>query len=383
MNMDAKNQYFKEIRIRYITAEKSEKSSILNEFCIKCLYNRKYAIRLLHKGHKPPSKRKRKGRHSKYHSENIINFLKHLWVATNNICSSRLKVVIPTWLPFYQKPLSRSDKELLLNISSRTIDRLLKPLRTSHGKLGLSTTRPGSLLKKHIPIKTNQWNEFRPGFIEADTVAHCGNSVSGQFVYTLNIVDIATGWTEARALWGKGQTGVFNALNSIKSSLPFEILGFDSDNGSEFINHYLFSFFLHQKINFTRSREYYKNDNAHIEQKNWTNIRQYLGYLRFDNPDILPLLQDLFINEWPLFFNFFIPSVKIISKERVGAKLIKKHDPPKSPFQRLLDSEFVSASTKNDLSDKFVTLNPFLLQSQIVRKINAILSLANTGTTSL
>lgn len=381
MNMNAKNQYLKEIRIRYITADKPEKISILNEFCLNCSYNRKYAIRLLHKGHISPTKRKRMGRHTKYHSENIVDFLKCIWITTNTICSSRLKAVIPTWLPFYDKSLSRTDKELLLNISPRTIDRLLKPLRTCHGKLGLSTTRPGSLLKKHIPIKTNQWNEFRPGFIEADTVAHCGNSGSGQFVHTLNIVDIATGWTEARALWGKGQTGVFNALNSIKSSLPFNILGFDSDNGSEFINYYLFSFFLHQKISFTRSREYYKNDNAHIEQKNWTNIRQYLGYLRFDNSEILPLLNDLYLNEWPLFFNFFIPSVKIIKKERVGAKLVKKHDPPKSPFQRLLDSEHVNNKTKRELSDKFATLNPFLLQKEILKKISAILSLAQTRIT--
>ncbi|MBK7381240.1 MAG: hypothetical protein IPJ03_20035 [Ignavibacteriales bacterium] len=202
---------------------------------------------------------------------------------------------------------------------------MLRKLKSKYKKFGLSTTKPGSLLKKQVPIKLNQWDESRPGFIEADTVAHCGNSVSGQFVYTLNIVDIATGWTEQRALWGKGKRGVFEALKDIRRLLPFKILGFDCDNGGELLNYMLLEYFANKKqpVQYTRSREYKKNDNAHIEEKNWTHVRQFIGYQRFDKIQTVGLLNDLYLTEWRLYLNFFIPSFKLIEKKRDGSKIIK------------------------------------------------------------
>ena len=285
--------------------------------------------------------------------------------------------MIALWLPFYSKPIYENQKNLLLCISPATIDRILHKIKRKYKKFGLSTTKPGSLLKKQIPIKTNQWDEFRPGFLEADTVAHCGSSLSGSFIYSVNVTDIATGWIETRPCWGKGQTGVFEALKSIQLSLPFKILGFDSDNGNEFLNRHLIKYFIdrRQPVQYTRSREYQKNDNAHIEQKNWTHIRQYLGYHRFNNPDILPLLNKLYCNEWSLFFNFFVPSVKLISKQRNGSKIIKKHDSPKTPFQRLIDSKKIKTTLRKHLTVLLDSLNPFLLQQSIKKQITSILKL--------
>jgi len=382
MSQKAKREYLREIKPRYKKANKAEKKKILNEFCEVCGYNRKYAIYLLNKrNQKTIVKKKRPGRRRHYNNPVIIHFLRVMLKATNLICSKRLQPIIPLWMPFYEKTfcirIAEPIKKKLLTISPATIDRLLSKERKKLGKLGLSTTKPGSLIKKHIPIKTNQWDETRPGFIEADTVAHCGSSVAGSFVYTVNIVDIATGWTEPRAIWGKGEKSTFEAVKSIEEALPFKILGFDSDNGSEFLNWHLFKYFTHRKlpVEYTRSRSYYKNDNAHIEGKNWTHIRQYLGYQRFDKPQIVDLLNDIYKNYWSLFFNFFIPSSKIISKQRLGAKIIKKHDKPKTPVQRLLESYTIPYKTKKKLLALRETLNPFELQSIIQMKIYDILNL--------
>lgn len=375
MSNKAKKEYLFEIRKRYSNSTKPEKQIILNEFCKVCGLNRKYAIRLINRKSETSKKAKKTGRPKKYNHPEILTFLKHLWISSNLVCSKRLKVMIAFWLPFYDHTLSEQNKNLLLSISPATIDRVLGKVKRKYKKFGLSTTKPGSLLKKHIPIKTDQWDEFRPGFVEADTVAHCGCSLSGSFVYTVNLTDIATGWTEARAAWGKGKTGVFDALKSIESSLPFRIIGFDSDNGGEFLNAFLFAYLTKRKIKFTRSREYQKNDNAHIEQKNWTNIRQYLGYHRFDNPLIVPLLNELYAKHWSLFFNLFLPSTKLIDKKRDGSKIIKKHDQPKTAYHRIIESQYIKSSTKRTLRKLYKSLNPFLLHNSIKEQIISILKL--------
>ena len=373
MTLQSKTEYFEAIQARYSRANKAEKSRILDEYCENCNFNRKYAIRkLTNKAKAQQVKLKHTGRKPKYNSAEIKEFLIYLYKSTNLICSKRLVACIPLWLDFYPKELKH--KELLLTISSSTIDRILHTYRGKYSKKGLSSTKPGSLIKKRIPISKQQWDAEKPGFIEADTVAHCGTSLSGSFVYTLNFVDIATGWIESRALWGKGQMSTYNAIADIESKLPFKILGFDSDNGSEFINYHLLSYFTNRKhpVIFTRSRPYMKNDNAHIEGKNWTHIRQYLGYNRIDNPKAVDLLNSLFSSDWSLFFNFFIPSVKLISKTRVDGKIIKSHDKPKTPFQRLLDSNILTKKQQAILSDNFNSLNPFSLQSNIFKQISFI-----------
>lgn len=244
---------------------------------------------------------------------------------------------------------------------------------------GRNSTKPGALLRKQIPIKTNQWDESRPWFLEADTVAHCSTSLSGMFVYTVNFVDIATGWTEQRAVWGKGETGVLEQIKHIESILPFPMLGFDCDNGGEFLNYHLLRHFTERKhpVNFTRSRAYHKDDNAHIEQKNWTHVRQWLGYDRLNNPNVVPLLNNLYTKEWRPFHNFFCSSVKLTSKERVASKTIKHHDSPKTPYQRIMDSTYIPDSVKYSLSKQLEKLNPFLLRESMDKKLKKIFSVNN------
>ena len=378
MSNESKQEYLRSIKERYKNSSKKEKQKILDEFCTTCGYNRKYAIRILNTKTEKRVRKKRSGRKKKYCSDEIRTFLIKLWKASNLACSVRLKAMIPMWLPYYNQELGESTKALLLSISASSIDRLLRTHRNRYKKLGLATTKPGSLIRKQIPIKTAQWDESRPGFIEADTVAHCGNSIAGMFVYSLNTVDIATGWSEARALWGKGQKVAFEAIRSIEGVFPFKLLGFDSDNGGEFINWHLYSYFLKRKhpVSYTRSRAYQKNDNAHIEGKNWTNIRQYFGYMRFENEEMVSLMNDLYENQWSLLINYFLPSMKLLNKERVGGRVVKKHSPPKTPMQRLIESKRITKRKSNKLLKISKGLNPFALQKIVEKKIKNILNYA-------
>ncbi len=380
MSSKAKYEYLLQIRERYRRASKKEKKVILDEFCKVCGYNRKYAITLLNKPVTQISadNLSRRGRHAIYDHILIETVLFDIWKVTNMPCSKRLKAIIREWLPFYDKhQLPDEIRRQLLSISPATIDRLLKPHRHRYGKKGLATTKPGSLLKKHIPVKTNQWNEQKPGFLETDTVAHCGTSMAGMFAFTINSVDIFSQWTVQRAVWGKGEKGVLNAISDMERQLPFPIKGFDCDNGSEFLNWHLIRYFQDRKqpVQFSRSRPYHKNDNAHIENKNWTHIRQYLGYGRFDDPRIVDMLNDLYQNEWYYYFNFFISNVKLIKKERIGSKIIKKYDKPITPFQRLLASNHINEETKQRLQHEKDKLNPFEIQRQMTKKIEAIMKL--------
>jgi hypothetical protein len=371
----AKKEYLKKIQDRYKTASKKEKQLMLNEFCEICNYNRKYAIRLINS---KPSKHQfstPRGRKKHYTDPMIKKVLTDIWVATNLPCSKRLKALLPLWLPHYKETLPDLLYLQIMSISPASIDRMMKPDRDKFAKRGLSTTKPGSLLKKKIPVKTNQWDETQPGFVEVDSVAHCGTSMAGMFVFTVNCVDIATSWTEQRAVWGKGERGVLQSIENIENSLPFNIQGFDCDNGSEFLNWHLYRYFVKRDkpVKFTRSRPYRKNDNAHVEGKNWTHIRQYLGYERFDNIDIVQQLNELFASEWRLYFNFFIPSAKLVEKNRVGSKVSKKYDDPKTPFQRIKDSPYIDPEIKTMLQKQFDELNPFELQKKMASKIKTIM----------
>jgi len=378
MSSRSKREYLEAIYLRYKKACRKGKAVILDEFCTTCNYHRKHAIRLLRKFKRfTKPKHKKKGRKSRYNKDIILKPLKRIWLGANLPCSKRLKAILPLWLPGYIRSHGDLDKEVidcLLTISHSTIDRILKPVRVKYKGRGRSTTKPGTLLRKQIPIKTNQWDESRPGFLEADTVAHCGTSMAGMFAFTIDAVDIATGWTEQRAVWGKGETDVLVQIKDIEQSLPFDLLGFDCDNGGEFLNYHLLRHFTERKqpVDFTRSRAYHKDDNAHVEQKNWTHVRQWLGYHRFDNPNIVPLLNNLYKSEWRLFHNFFCPSVKLISKQRVASKTIKLYDSPKTPYQRIMESPFIAEAVKHSLAELFNTLNPFDLRKAIEDKLKKI-----------
>lgn len=381
MSSRSKREYLEAIYRRYKAGTRKQKKLILDEYCAACGYHRKHAIRLLKKFKRfSKPKQKKKGRASVYQTEAILVPLKRIWLAANLPCSKRLKAVLPLWLPGYTQQYGALTEEVaitILAISPSSIDRLLKPVRIKYKGRGKSTTKPGTLLRKQIPIKTNQWDESRPGFLEADTVAHCGTSMAGMFAFTIDCVDIATGWTEQRAVWGKGETAVLEQIKDIETSLPFLLQGFDSDNGSEFLNHHLLRHFTERKqpVQFTRSRAYHKDDNAHIEQKNWTHVRQWLGYHRFDNPEIVPLLNKLYKSEWRLFHNFFCPSVKLIEKQRIASKTIKRYDKPKTPYQRIMESQDITAEVKKKLTDLFETLNPFLLRKAMEKRLKEIFQL--------
>jgi hypothetical protein len=373
------HELLESVRKRYKKASRAEKSVILDEFCANYNCHRKSAIRKIRQKtyQRPKISYKKKGRPYVYHGKKLIKVLECIWSTAYFPCSTHLKACIPLWLPHYEssfKPIPDDIKTLLLRISPATINRLLSSARIKHKKRGRSTTKPGTLLRNQIPIKTDQWNEFKPGFMEFDTVAHCGDSVAGQYVNTVDSVDIASGWSEQRAVWGKGEAAISEQIKNIEQSVPFPILGFDADNGKEFLNYHLYRYFINRKVpvQFTRSRAYKKNDNSHVEQKNWTHVRQWLGYARFENPELTTLLNDLYKNEWRLFHNFFCPSVKLLEKKRIGSKTVKKHDKPKTPYQRLIESEHISYKIKEQLIKTFESLNPFDLRKAIMAKIKEI-----------
>ena len=350
MGKNERQAYLQAIRLRYRKGEKKVKSTILDEFCEVCRYNRKYAIRVLNQTVKV-GKRKPVGRTPIYSSPQLIKVLKRIWFAGDQMCSKKLKAALPLWLPHYEQqyePLDSVIQQQLLTISTATIDRVLKPTRIKRSRKGLSGTKPGTLLKNKIPIRTHTWDISQPGFMESDTVAHCGNSLAGDFIWSLTMTDIQTTWTENRATWNKGAEGVLEQIKSIEHALPFTLKGFDCDNGSEFLNYHLLRYFTDHpnSVSFTRSRPYKKNDNAHVEQKNWSHVRQLLGYDRLDNKALVDLINDLYENEWALYQNHFCPSMKLLEKTRVNSKYKKKYDAPQTPFRRVMASEHVSDEKK-------------------------------------
>ena len=376
MGKNEHQAYLKAIRSRYRRARKKSKVTILDEFCSVCGYNRKYAIRLLNQRVKA-NQNHRTGPKPFYASAELLTALKRIWFASDQMCSKKLKAAIPLWLPFYEtvyKALTSETQDRLLSISAATIDRVLKPVRVAYGRKGLSGTRPGSLLKNQIPILTDFWDVTQPGFMEADTVSHCGNSLTGDFAWSLTMTDILTTWTENRATWNKGAEGVLDQIEDVESNLPFDMQGFDCDNGSEFLNWHLLRYFTDPPsvTSFTCSRPYKKNDNAHVEQKNWSHVRQLFGYERFEDPSLVDLMNDLYANEWSLYQNHFCPSMELLEKKRINSKYFKKYDAPGTPYDRVMASEHVSDEEKESLQTAHSALNPFILKRNIEKKLRLI-----------
>ncbi len=336
-----------------------------------CGYNRKYATRKLNEEKK--EEKKKRGRKKKYDGE-LLPYLKELWFDMDQPCSIKMEAAIPHWLIHWDKKLNDEIRKKLLDIKHASIDRLLAPVKVLAIRKRNSGTKPGSLIKNRIPIQTTNWNIKEPGYLEADTVAHCGNSLSGDFVWSITYTDISSTWTENRATWTKAWKGVKENTNDVIENAPFKIKGFDSDNGTEFLNQYLEAYFLNKKIKFTRSRPYKKNDNAHVEQKNWTHVRSLLGYDRFDERELVWLLNDFYKNVWNPYQNFFIPTIKLLHKTRIGGKIKKKYDKPKTPYARLLESNIPQVN-KDELIRQYAELNPFTLKKAIDKKLNKIFSI--------
>jgi hypothetical protein len=377
MGRTSKQQYLLAIWDRYQRAGRRYKSKILDEFCAVCGYTRKYAIGLL--GRKPGRRRKKPGPRRRY-DRAVAEPLKAIWLYSEQLCSKRLKAALPLWLPFYEQEhgaLEESVRQKLLQISAATIDRLLKKERARYRGKGLCGTRPGGLLKHQIPIRTGNDDVNRPGFLEADTVAHCGKSLAGDFIWSLTFTDIFCQWTENRAVWNKGAHGVLQQVKEVEASLPFELLGFDVDNGSEFLTCHLWRYLLDRPrpVPLTRSRPYHKNDQAHVEQKNWTHVRLLLGYQRLDQPELVPLINELY-RTWGLLHNCFHPNLKLLSKTRKGSKTLRKYSPPQTPYQRLLQSEHLSQEQKQKLQSQFQPLNPLRLKEQIEQQLKIVFAKA-------
>jgi hypothetical protein len=371
----SKREYLLAIWERYQRVGRRFKSKILDEFCAVCGYTRKYAIGLLSR--KPRRRQCKPGPRRRYDGQ-VLEPLKVIWLAAEQMCSKRLKAALPLWLPFYEQehgPLVEAVRKKLLQISAASIDRLLKKERARYRGKGLCGTRPGGLLKHQIPIRTDNDDVDRPGFLEADTVAHCGNSLAGDFIWSITFTDIFCQWTENRATWNKGAEGVLGQVKDVEANLPFELLGFDVDNGSEFLCFHLWRYLLDRPrpVPLTRSRPYRKNDQAHVEQKNWTHVRQLLGYQRLEQPELVPLINELY-RTWGLLHNFFCPNLKLLSKTRKGAKTIRKYSPPQTPYQRLLESKHLSQEQKQKLQSRFQQLNPLQLKREIEQKLKLVLN---------
>lgn len=384
MSRQSKWEYLRKIHHRYSKASSRSKQSILDEFCLNCGYHRKYAIRLL-KGPPPsPSPPRRRKRRATYGPQ-VISVLSAIWEAAGYPWSVRLKALLPVWMPWARRRFRLTPRleQQLLRLSPRTIDYRLRPKKRQLKKRIYGRTKPGTLLKHHIPVKTDCWDVRQPGFSEVDLVSHAGSCASGDCCHSLNLTDLHTTWVETRAVLGKGQEGVRCAMETIRQALPFKLLGIDSDNGSEFINAHLYHYCQALEIQFTRGRPYKKDDNAHIEQKNWTHVRRLLGYERYDSPTALEALNDLYVQELRLFQNLFLPSVKLQRKVRVGSKLKRVYDSPQTPFQRVCASKQAIPAKVAELQQLRDTLDPFELSRQIEGKLERIFQLSSqTGSTS-
>ena len=384
MSLPSRIEYLKKVKPRYLKASKDEKINMLNEFCKNTGYVRKYAIRRLSPQNAIDPPKVINHKRGCYYTNNDIYWLSKIWEVLDYPCGQRLEPMLPEMInilvSFNELSIPEDVIVKLKNIKSDTIDKRLKPYKTKLRRKINSTTRPGSLIKKQIPIRTISWDEMRIGCCELDLVAHCGDSARGEFINSLTLTDILTGWTENTAFIGKAQNRIMSGLDNIQNRLPFSLKAIDPDNGSEFINWQLFNYCMEREVEFTRGRPYQKNDNAHVEQKNWTHVRKVFGYKRRETEYELNIINDLYENELRLYKNFFMPNVKLVDKKRTGIhgeKIKKIYDKAKTPYQRVLECDQVSEEKKEQLRREYKQINPAALRRSIIAKTNKLNNLKN------
>jgi hypothetical protein len=370
LTMAQRDAVSRQVAGRYRDASRPDKIKILDELCAVTGWHRDHARKALRRALVPKSVgRNRKSPPRQVYGRDVIAALEVCWAVLGGPCGKRLAPFLPDLVDRLRAcgelRIGADTRDVLVGMSAATIDRRLAPVRARLALKGRSLTKPGSLLKAQIPVRTwSQWDEDRPGFVEVDLVGHEGGNSRGEFCQTLTVTDIATGWTETAAVRNKAGVRVRQALDDIAAALPFPLLGIDSDNGVEFINSHLLAYCTANKITFTRSRPSHKNDNAHVEQKNWSVVRQAVGYQRYDSDAELQLLNRLY-QPLRLMTNFFTPQQKLIAKTRHDAKVIKKHDTAKTPYQRLLARDDVPKSIKDNLARWYAQLNPAQLRRDI------------------
>jgi hypothetical protein len=300
--------------------------------------------------------------------------LKEIWLCSDQLCSKLLKAALPEWLERYERGhrLAPEVKEKLLAISAAQIDRLLQPVRVRYPRKGLSTTKPGTLLRRQVPTRGGPPDTSKPGAVEVDTVAHCGDSTAGDYINSLTFTELFSGWTENRAVWNKSSHAILGQLKELEGKVPFAMTSFHSDNGSEFLNWPLHEYLTGRplRVPWTRSRAYRKNDNAHCEQKNWTHVRQLLGYDRLEHPQLVPLLNELYAGPWSQWTNHFRPTFKLLRRDKRGSKTVRIYEKqPQTPYQRLLASPDIAEATKEKLRQEHERLDPFELKKAIESKL--------------
>lgn len=384
------------VQDRYKKATKKQKSKILDEFCATTGYNRCYAARILRlspgkvvgyariNGKKVKyvigKSKKTKRKRNKIYTYDVFLALRKIWMVCDYICGKRLAPFMPEIVKKLEHckeiDITPNVREKLLKISASTIDRLLKPEKEKYrlGK-GRKGTKPGTLLKNQIPIRTySDWDDKKPGFVEVDLVGHDGGNPSGDFIQSLNFTDIATCWDVTVACKNKAQKHVFRAIEVAQDRFPFPFKGIDSDNGSEFVNAHMLRYCTENKITFTRSRPYKKNDSCFVEQKNYSIVRRAVGYLRYDTDEELDILNELYVY-LDLYTNYFQPVVKLTSKTRIGSKVIKKYDIAKTPYRRVLECPYIDDKIKQKLRNKYEELNPADLKRKITKLQDKLLKL--------
>ena len=378
MTRSSRLEYVGRIRARYEQARtRTAKGQLLDELCKVTGYHRKYALRVLNGP--PPSPHRRPRHRRPVYGPEVIRALVSIWQAAGYPWSARLKALMPLWLPSASRHLRLSEavQKQLLGISARQMDRRLRDHKRDLKKRLYGRTKPGSLLKHQIPLRTDRWQVDRPGYSEVDLVAHCGANSDGEFANSLNFTDIDTTWVETCAILGKSQRSTCEALETIRRRLPFPLLGIDSDNGSEFINEQLLVYCRQRQIQFTRGRPYKKDDNAHIEQKNWTHVRKLMGYERYETQQAVDAMNRLYAGDLRLFQNLFLPSVKLLSKHRIGSRLTRRYDRPRTPLERLAGRKGVDRAGLRALRELRAQLDPMDLSISINRQLDRIYVLAH------
>ena len=380
MSLSAKREALARIHGRYQRAGRLHKIRILDEFCATCGYHRKAALRLLNR-RSPSVAPKRSGPKVIYEPAEVLPLLKAIWLGSDQLCSKLLKAALPEWIKSYERrtaPLPEAFKEKLLQISPAQMDRLLRPSRVQHPKKGLSATRPGTMLRQAVPTRSGPPDTSRPGSVEADTVAHCDDSTEGDYVNSLTFTELFSGWTENRAVWNKSADAVLIQLRELEQVVPYEMKDFHTDNGGEFLNWALHRHLTGRpmKMPWTRSRAYRKNDNAHCEQKNWTHVRQLFGHDRFEHPELVPLMNDLYGLEWSQYTNHFKPTFKLLVRQKKDGQSKRIYEEqPQTPYQRLLTSPDIPEETKSRLQAEHARLDPFALKKSIEAKLKKFFTL--------
>jgi len=376
MSQELKENWLPKLQARYARRGREGKSRMLDELCEDYEYERKYAIKMLGGTLPIPSGRSAPGPEPQY---GIIEpIVRQMWLAAEQPCGKRLVPILRQWLPYYERrfgSVSARQRQLLGRISSATLDRLLAPVRAEHPGRGRCGTKPGKLLKTEIPIRTGTWDLKKPGYVEADSVAHCGASLAGDFIWSLTYTDIFSGWTEGRAVWNKGAAGVVAATQDVEGALPFLILGFDCDNGSEFLNHHLWNYWAQRPcpVEFTRSRPYHKDDNAHVEQKNWMWPRQLLGYSRLEDAALVARICTVYKEVWGPLQNFFLPSLKLKRRWRERSHWRRRYELPRTAYDRLCAPGILTLQQRSQLRERYASLDPFQLKDELERQLKPIL----------